>query len=182
MRLVVVGLLVGLAGMAHAEGSIWDGPYVGAAIGQGSGVQEYCPCPGGTVYTLEGGMSGLIAGYNLSSGALVYGAELGASFGSIYEIGFPGYEFTNMIDVKGRVGYDLGSALVYGTLGYSSADWSEKGAHSTASGFLYGVGVDVRIGERYLLGVELLSREMSNSVEDFNATVETVTVRAAMGF
>jgi len=181
MKHVLAALIIGLGGMAQADGSIWDGPYIGAAFNQGSGDQEYCPCPGPT-YTLTGDMAGLFAGYNLSSGALVYGAEIEASFGSIYEDGFPGYEFTNMIDLKGRVGYDLGTALVYGTLGYSTADWSEKGTHSSTSGMLYGIGVDFRIGQRSALGIEMSSRDMTNATEDFTATVDTLSFRAAMGF
>jgi len=182
MKYLLASVVIAASGAAWADGAAWEGAYAGATFNQGGGGQEYCPCVGTVEYDLVGDMAGIFGGYNMSSGSLVYGAEVAASFGAITEDGFPDYQFTNIVDLKGRVGYDLGTAMVYGTLGYSTADWDQSGTHSSSSGMLLGFGVDVMVGSNVIIGVEMVSRDLHNATEDFDATLETLTLRAGYSF
>jgi outer membrane immunogenic protein len=129
----------------------------------------------------------LVGGYNLSSGPFVYGAEIAFLSGSVYEEDlngvdtYPDYEFTQFVDLKGRLGYATGDFLVYGALGYSFADWSESGADYDAEGWLAGVGVDYAVGGKYFVGAEYVMRDLHANYP-FDATVNTFSVRAGIRF
>lgn len=138
----------------------FSGLYGGISLGTASGDLSYIL--GGAVdqqYDSSGTLAGVHVGYNVQNGALVYGGELAFSRGDV-EI-LPDFSFTRFIDVKGRIGYVAGNALIYGTLGWSSTRWTETGFPTlSGDGPAYGLGVDLKVSERVMVGAEYLWREI----------------------
>ena len=99
----------------------------------------------------------------MQRGALVYGGEL--AFGSAQDTvvtGFLTSQVTDMIDLKGRVGYASGDFLIYGVLGYTMSEFSENttisGGEWDIGGINYGIGVDYAISDNFVIGAEYLTR------------------------
>ncbi|EBA11094.1 outer membrane protein [Roseobacter sp. CCS2] len=138
------------------------------------------------------------AGYQLQQGDFVIGGEL--SLGQANGVRFEDVDGLDtdvrLVDVKARVGYDLGDALVYGVAGFSQSrllDIDEDDLEGldleTSTGVNYGFGVDYRVTEQFTVGAEYLIRELTaedDVNEFFNARVdtqfETFGVRAAFNF
>lgn len=130
---------------------------------------------------------GGFAGYNIQRGNMVYGAEVAYSGGTTYLDGFPTYEFDSMLDVKARVGYAAGRALVFGAAGWSSAPWDNGfDSNFTMSGLNVGAGVDYLVTDRIFVGAEYLTRflagDAGNNLDSYEATVQTISVRAGVNF
>ncbi|MBL4807037.1 MAG: porin family protein [Rhodobacteraceae bacterium] len=161
--------------------SNWDGFYVGGSISQLFGVQTNSVAL--PEYDLNGPFVGGFAGYNVHNGGLIYGAEAAYSLGSAHEDGTPDYQFTDVLDVKARLGFGFGDALVYGVAGWSSANWDDSGVDYTASGFNAGVGVDYLISDSFFVGAEYLFRDLKEDVSaQFEAPLQSVQVRAGFNF
>ena len=119
-------------------------------------------------------------------------------FGDVGDVaggGAPVAQYEDIIDLKARVGYACGNALLYGTMGVSFSKFSE--AYSGLSdhdgeemrGLGYGIGVDYLIAGSYLIGLEFYNRDLNGaipyasgdwSMED--SGFETLTVRLGMQF
>lgn len=151
--------------MAHAED--WTGAY--GVIGVSSisgGVQDFDLGTPISSSDLDGRLATLAVGYNLQSGSLVYGGELAYSSGNTTFPDFPDGNFLDgMIDLKGRVGYAAGKMLWYGTLGYSRTDRTFAGPVTNdplkLDGMSFGVGVDMKVSDRMLVGLEFQQRNLS---------------------
>ena len=159
--------LTGTVALAQ-DGSAWDGAYGGVTASSHSGDMLY---DDGGAFDLDGNSVGLILGYNRSSGALVYGGELSYSDGDVEEVGNPGFLFTSFLDVKARVGYAAGNALIYGTIGATSSRWTESDESFGGRGLLYGVGVDYLVSPTIFLGGEYVIRDIEN---DWNTDGDTL--------
>lgn len=177
---------------ALAQSVDWTGFYGGISGAINDGTQDY-DSDGQTDYDLEGPTFGIFAGHSWSNGPLIYGVELAASRGGVYEVSLDGetsykddYEFTRFVDLKGRVGYAMNSVLVYGTLGLSRTRFVENGATSTydASGLIYGVGADYQIGARSFVGAEYTRRtyDVGLSGGTLDAEMDTLAFRLGMKF
>jgi outer membrane immunogenic protein len=89
--------------------------------------------------------------------------------------------------LRGRVGFAVGKALIYGSLGYSRANLTintTDGAKLT--GTSAGLGVDFKVTERLLVGADYISRDLDGR-NDFNtfdleSTVNTVGLRVGLSF
>ncbi|MDP3265086.1 MAG: outer membrane beta-barrel protein [Tabrizicola sp.] len=172
----------------------WSGFYGGLSYGKATGETNYYDAPGSFSngpWDVEGNLPGLFAGYNIQNGNLVYGAELNAMFGDVRGTpsGFEEQQYEDVIDLKARLGYAVGSALFYGALGYSTSQFAEDGEPlQSMSGLGYGVGVDFAIAGRYSIGAEYYSRDLNGTL-DYAPTFElddsgfdTLTVRFGMQF
>ena len=119
---------------------------------------------------------------------MVYGGEIAYSNGpDAFIAGNPDWSLDPYLDLKGRVGYSFGKALVYGVLGYSQATYLEAGAEFEGDGVSYGVGVDYLVTDNIFLGVEYLTRQTSGSYPDesdnyFDLDVDTVSLRVGYKF
>lgn len=123
----------------------WDGAYVG-----GTGSYQWGKVARGSGYTAKGIGGGLYGGYNMQDGAIVYGAEADVNYSGIdkqvrgvsTEQGLNG-------SLRGRVGYDLNPALLYGTAGVAASNL--KSSDNTSSdtktmfGLTAGAGAEVKI-------------------------------------
>lgn len=79
-------------------------------------------------------------------------------------IGFPDRSIEYIFDVKARVGYTFGQAMVYGVAGFSSGHQASRGPVTlNASGINYGAGLEYKIGENLFVGAEYLVRGMSGT-------------------
>ena len=111
--------------------------------------------------------------------------------GDIYSVDDEG-TYNNILDVKARAGYAIGSALVYGAVGYSSADFGEDyaaPATNSMTGFGYGVGVDLMITEKIFAGLEYYTRTLDGALTypvdplyTVEGNVTTITARVGMNF
>ncbi len=152
-----------VAPAAASTGADWGGFYAGGLVSFDSGNLGYAN-PAGTApfasYTYIPSTSyGGFAGYNIQHGNLVFGAEAAYNSGGVAYPGFPSEATTYAADLKGRVGFAAGNALIYGVLGYSFTGWKTLASY-TASGLSYGAGIDYMIGDHLFVGAEYLARDM----------------------
>lgn len=165
MKLFVAAMFAGAVttGAALAQSADWTGVYVGATYGATSDNDDQFN--GGVLVRgldYDGHGLGLFAGFNSQRGNLVYGAELGVA---PYTTDDPANHIgarERYIDIKGRLGYATGKALVYGVLGFSTATTIESPGNVDigTSGMNYGLGVDYQVTDRFFMGVEMLQRNL----------------------
>jgi outer membrane immunogenic protein len=140
-------------------------------------------------FDLDGDAYGIILGYNVQSGALVYGGELAYQNSSVDLVSTAPFvqEYEQLIDLKGRIGYASGSLLAYGVLGYSWNDYNlNNTASSSGDGFAYGLGLDYRVSETVFVGAEYLHRSMDNDavfgINALDADLSTFSLRLGLAF
>jgi outer membrane immunogenic protein len=150
---------------AVAGAQDWSGMYGVLEAANASGVQEEFGVIVGPD-DLDGQLASLGFGYNTQRGNWVFGGELAVSTGKVDVVGLSsGNYLDGFIDVRGRVGYAIGKVLMYGTLGYGTADRYFGNPLVTnepisASGMSYGVGIDVLISNRFFAGIEYQHRNL----------------------
>ncbi|NBE08515.1 outer membrane protein [Paragemmobacter ruber] len=149
-----------------APSADWSGFYAGGQLGYGDvgGVVE------GSGFT-----SGLIAGYRADFGQFVAGVEANYDWTDI-DLAGGAATLDNVARLKLIGGYDLGPALVYGTVAAARAE-SSLGSDD---GYAYGVGMDYAVTDRVTVGAELLEHKFDNylGVGDVDAT----TFNTRVGF
>ncbi len=138
----------------------WGGFYVGGMAGSASGTQTY-ENPD-FFYDLEPEITyGGFLGYNVQSGAFVFGGELAYSSGGVSPIGFLHEDHLYFADVKARAGYSLGNAMVFGFAGWTSSSFDNTVEVTTLSGMNYGAGIDFFLGSNMFAGVEYIVRDLT---------------------
>lgn len=167
----------------------WSGIYLGLSYGKTSADVIFVP---GVAYDFnDGNVAGLYAGYLFQHGRLVYGGELaygkvsdtfiGGSFGDDDEIEFA-------VDLKGRLGYAVNRALVYGVLGYSKSNYVEPpGGDWDTGGVIYGLGAEFAASQRLTIGLEYLSRDVSGNnpavaTQEADINLDSLSLRVGLSF
>lgn len=162
-NLIRSGLLIVSAtapSVAAAEG--WTGFYAGAQIGSIDTEMSFY----GRTMSEDSGSYGLLAGYNHGIGnKFVLGAELNLDRLNYTEMPFKHDLMVRRI--KARFGYDLGSVMLYGTLGYSEIG---DGTGENEDGNAVGFGVDYKVTDALVLGAEVLRDSY-----DFEAITTDIT-------
>lgn len=143
----------------------------------------------------DGQLTSLAVGYNWQNGNWVFGGELARSTGEITFATLAAENYLDgMIDLKGRVGYAAGKVLLYGTVGWSRSERYFSGPVSNepiqVDGMSYGLGVDMMVSERVLVGLEYQRRDLSQGVGDmvgfpneaYDYNVESVGIRLGFRF
>jgi len=193
MKAVILAL-----GVAIPQGVLaqdWAGGYAGftASTNNGSDDQIFSGLLIDT-FDLKGEQVGVFAGYNFQNGNLVYGAELTYATGDIQYPAPEGFLVGRTIEVKGRLGYAAGKALVFGSLGLLASDkFYGVGPGSgpfTANGMSFGLGVDVMVTDRLFLGAEIQRRNSSVDEGDIplvpgqanDHKINSFTLRLGMNF
>ena len=185
----------------EAPATDWSGPYAGVMAAMGTGVfTENIRRRGDEIatlflpYDIEGNMFGAFAGYNFQRGSLVFGVEGAYSTGSVAYSPVDerswGWEFTSFVDLKARVGFAAGNALIYGFAGGTLSDlhWYGDGDfYFEPTGINYGAGIDLLVTDSIFIGAEYIVRELSDDLDGFDpttmdATVNAVQIRAGMNF
>ena len=172
--------------MPAAPVSDWAGAYVGLGYGTSSGDIDFTPAPARELES--GNAASIFAGYLWQRNAFVYGAEL--AYTSLQDntvTGFPTFEVSNSIDLKGRFGVAANRMLFYGVIGYSMATYDEGSAGWDPSGMNYGIGMDYQISDRMTFGLEYLARNLSadnpNGLgQSVDIDLDTVSLRVGFRF
>lgn len=182
--------LLALADTAVAQD--WSGAYVGVqAANSGytnsyfnNGVFDGLPVDGG------GSMNGVFAGYNHQIGNVVLGGEIAYLSGEpAYDLVPVGYFYSDMLDLKARAGYSLGRVLPYAVVGWSKTEWT-NGPFGTvdADGVAYGIGAEILVTDRVLVGLEYLQRDLVGDsfvgapTSNFEGDFSTLAFRIAYSF
>lgn len=141
----------------------WSGFYAGASASNEAGDGIYS-LPATNVDITSTKFGGFL-GYNIQRGSLVFGGEVAYSSGEADIVSTILDEY--IFDLKGRIGYIFGNAMVYGVAGAVSGRQSNVSNAVDFTGFSYGVGADLLLGEHMFVGAELLARDYGG---DFNNT------------
>ncbi len=137
-----------LPALTAAEDGGWTGFYAGA---QGGAIDTDLSFAGVSVGE-DSTTYGLFAGYNHAIGNnLVLGGELNIDKLDYSDLNFRHDRTTKR--VKARLGYDLGRAMIFGTLGYAEVS---DGTGDDEDGHSLGLGVDYKVTDSVILGAELL--------------------------
>jgi outer membrane immunogenic protein len=156
-----------------APGLDWSGAYVGAQLGYGNVDSNGAGLDG------DDWFGGVHAGYRWDLGNWVAGTELSYDATNI-ELGAAGGELSDVLALKLQAGREIGNSLVYGSLGAAQANATVGTTDLRDSGFVYGVGFDYAVSDRWTVGGEVTQHDFSNfdaSGVDFDAT----TVKAKVG-
>jgi len=186
--LVLTGVLLA----PTAQAADWNGAYAGLAGASATADADffYLDVQNNGPWESEGTIFGGFAGYNVQNGNFVFGGEISYMVGELLAPDDSFYD--NLLDVKARAGYAAGSALIYGTAGYSTYDISELYAAPDSdplTGFGYGVGFDMMVTEKIFVGLEYFTRAIEGDLTyptDPNWSIEgnatTITARVGMNF
>lgn len=168
----------------------WSGPYVGVQAGLGNGTLALGPAGPDQVALESGPVYGLHAGYNFDLGSIVLGAEIDYNLADIVSEEIDGVvTVTALAHLKARVGYDLGSALVYGVGGMAYMETEWPGGFSgdlSDTGVFYGVGAEYMISSNWSAGVEYLYHDFEDfgsvGFTEYNVELHTIQARASYHF
>jgi len=160
-----------MAPVVMAPNGDWTGFYGGAQLGYG----DVSDSAGGGG---DGMTGGLLGGYRMDFGQFVAGAELNYDWADI-ELG-AGNSLDNIARLKVVGGYDMGNALLYGTVAAVRADATIAGAGVSDNGWGAGLGVDYALTDRMTLGAELMEHRFGSF--GGGADIDATTVNARVGF
>ena len=153
-----------------APNADWSGLYVGGQLGYGD-VDASAGGLDGSGFT-----TGLPAGYRADFGQFVAGVEGNYDWTDI-ELGGGAATLDNVARLKLIGGYDMGPALVYGTVAAVRAESSL----GNDSGYALGVGMDYALSDRMTLGAELLEHRFDNFVGS-GVDLDATTFNTRVGF
>ncbi|MCL4187981.1 MAG: outer membrane beta-barrel protein [Rhodobacteraceae bacterium] len=162
MRALLCSAAIAAAGATGAVAqSVFDGPYVGLSAGYGMGEVSSFAASGPDPAGFAGGV---FAGFNASRGAMLYGAEIGASLGSVSDRSAcinPTWTCSAEVawvgTIRGRLGVVQGNTLFYATAGFAAADATLATRNSsgtrfpdsqTVTGWVAGLGIEGRLAGR----------------------------------
>lgn len=184
-----------MAGAASAQD--FDGFYMGVSVSSLSGDNPWDPSWSNDYQMESDATAGMFVGFNkrVGGGNLVVGGEL-ALQGST-----PGdenndadseeYGITSAIDLKARLGtvVSMGASpvLLYGFAGLSSVNFNNYyAAGYSAPGVNYGVGAEMKVGQNFGIGLEVLGRSMDayqgDGYDDGSNNHHQISLRAAYHF
>ena len=127
----------------------WSGLYLGAGL-----IYMNIPATGAT----SGFGASITGGYNWQFGNAVAGIEAQATFAHADVA--PSQHLPGLFDVRGRVGYGLGDALLYGTGGAAIVPGS-AGAPAS-EGIAAGAGLDWNLAGNTFWGLQYLHYQFDN--------------------
>ena len=145
---------------APVAAPLWEGFYVGALAGMMTGDSTDTGTSTPTVDPFDGYLFGGFAGYNyqMDSG-LVIGPEVAVLMGNM-DFGTSTLGVT-LVDLKARVGYAAGKALVYASGGYTLANYDNG---DQGAGWNVGVGVDYLVTDHIFIGGEYVYRDITDTL------------------
>lgn len=152
----------------------WAGGYVGAQLGYGD-IKS-----GGAGLDGNGAIGGVFAGYRADFGKFVAGAELNYDASNI-DLGNGTGTLDNVTRLKLIGGADLGSALLYGTVGAAYAEASVGAATLKDNGYFVGAGVDYKLNDSWSVGGEYLAHRF-NDFDNSGVDLKVNTVEAKVSY
>lgn len=195
MKLQHIALLLALfSGSAANANPAWEGVYVGASYALFNGENSYIDVDEASDYELEGQMLGAFTGFGIPLNRFILGGEVSFMAGAANEEDFEGeYEYSSIVDLKGRVGFDGGKVMPYAVLGASFGTFAvnegpDVDFDQTEMGLLFGLGLSYAINNQFTVGAEFVTRsfefEFPEEVNllDVEATVNSLALRASYSF
>ena len=167
----------------------WSGPYVSGSIGFGRTATS-SDATGPTISVSDTATAYSFAvGHQVQSGSLVYGGEL-ALFDVTSDLGSVGNQFgvDYGLRLSGKLGYDMGQSLVYGTVGLARADFDGNTINTDGNALALGAGIDLRVTDRINLGAEYVYYRFGEvdgaggAGRDADVSVNTLGVKLSYGF
>lgn len=159
--------------------SDWSGMYAGVHVGYGNGRLEEV----GSSVRATGVLYGGHVGYNYDFGTVVVGGEIDYSVGDLEFETAPGAAFTDLAHLKARVGYDMGSMLVYGVVGLAYTKLEIGLATYDDTGYAVGLGADYKIASNWTAGAEYLYSHFENfDDENVNVGIHSLQARISYNF
>lgn len=152
----------------------WSGAYVGAQLGYGDVDSSGAGLDG------NDWLGGIHAGYRWDLGNWVAGTELSYDKANIGLGPTAGDELDDVLALKLSAGYKIGNSLVYGTVGAAQASASVGGVDLKDSGYLYGVGFDYAVNDRWTVGGELVEHKFDN-YDGTGVDLGATTLKAKVG-
>ena len=177
-QMIAIALLAASSSAAHAQSM-----YAGIGYSSFGGENYYESYD--KEYALIGDVAEVFFGIDYDMGGYVLGGELAFIADAVYEDGYEDeWEYTSIVDLKGRVGYQVGAFLPYGILGLSVSTFYDNGDETTQSGLIVGLGTEYSISEKFKVGAEIATRSYNFEADgsDLDGTVESMSVRAAYTF
>lgn len=168
----------------------WGGIYAGTAASSNTGdyhVFAVGPNFVGPTEYISGNMGSAFVGYNFDAGQIVYGIEVATTvYGTAPSTTPLSTDYLSSVtDIKARVGYEVGNALIYGVVGNSSGNFEVLSTMTAVSGMSYGVGIDFLITPSTFIGIEYLERSMTGVVawpDEVDVNVDSISIRAGILF
>ena len=166
----------------------WSGGYVGVLIGLNSIRTSHDSFAVNPVdLNAKGRVSGILAGYNYTSGDWVAGPEIDVSYGILEATGNGhGIKSDFYTSLRARVGRRINRALPYitGGLTLTAVDYKSSlpanSAHDLQLGLTAGGGIELAVGPRLSARIEYLyGRSIGNDRFDLD---ETHQIRAAAAY
>lgn len=153
------------------QGGDWTGFYAGVQYGQGEAKANF----EGERAKNDMDAYGLFAGYQHDFGKYVLGGELNYNNVELDDVSGSG----DLFSLRGRAGYDMGRLMPYVTVGYAYLD-----ANGSDDGWLYGIGADFKVTERFVLGGEYTRHEFSDvqDVSGLDLDADLFQIRASFRF
>lgn len=202
------GLMQAASTYAPNSGAFWNGFYAGGHAGYGmvdfDSIYDISEIENpfdtedsvlGNLFDLDSAMVGLQAGYNWSSGDMVFGVEgdwtwLGSSdrrfdpYGDFAFNDSAGVAINWLASLRARVGVVSGNTLIYGTGGIAWAEWEydavdddgfggASGFSRTATGLVAGGGMEVAFSEHCAFRIEALHYMFGDRVDTRNLTLDS---------
>ena len=157
-----------------APGLDWSGAYVGAQIGYGDVDSNGAALDGNDWF------GGVHAGYRWDLGTWVAGTELSYDATNIGLGAVAGDELSDVLALKLQAGREIGNSLVYGSLGAAQASATVGGVDLSDTGFVYGVGFDYAVNERWTVGGEVTQHDF-NDFDGTTTDLDATTIKAKVG-
>ncbi|OSP56761.1 outer membrane protein [Pseudoruegeria sp. SK021] len=159
------------------SGGNWDGGYAGAQLGWGW--MDADP-KSGQKGSGDDVMGGVHAGYLMSSGQFVYGAEVDYDWADI-ELDNDVGKVNGIGRIKAIAGYDMGRTLVYATAGGAYADTDLNGRGRDDWGWVAGGGVKYLVSENVAVGGEVLYQQFDD-IDGSGYDLDGTTVSARVSY
>ena len=145
-------LSLAMAPAAFADASDFAGFYAGFELGNAN-LENSFGLPLQSAHT-----GGVFVGYNHAvTPDIIVGAELSYGLDRDHQIA-PGVTFAveGPLELGARAGYVFGNSMVYATLGYTWADFTQTGAPFSESfeGMSYGLGLETLVSDTISLRIE----------------------------
>ena len=143
---------------AAPAGMGWGGFYGGVQYGVGDADLDFM---GVTASVGDFDAFGLHIGYLHDMGRWIIGGELDYN-----RVDWDRNPDSDLLRLRGRVGYDFGRFQPYMTLGIAGVTGEDAGIDYSETGITYGIGAEYLISDRFSVGAEYSRADFSDFMED----------------
>ena len=166
----------------------WSGSYCGLSYSSGGGTESSAHYGTYTYDYVDDTAIGGFCGNNWQRNNLVYGGELNVTAGSLAIDDSLPDELGARTELRARVGYAMGDALVYGFVGYGTSDLTffTTGTGYDVAGGTYGLGVDYMVTDRMFAGLEVSNLELkgmpTGGTGEYTHDINVISLRIGWKF